>query len=66
MQILETNESIDPVTFERRIHFSGFITLEEVQDVIHSSYGLSHEALGREFLKELEERRKTLDIKWHP
>ena len=42
MKITEVNKKVIPETYQVRYYFSGYITPEEMQDIIHSSFSTSH------------------------
>jgi lysine/ornithine N-monooxygenase len=62
MKITEVNKKVIPETYQVRYYFSGYTTPEEMQDVIHSSYGMSYEKLGKDFAKELYDKLYELNV----
>ena len=53
MKILTVTKTVDPVTFEQRYIFTGYITPETIQDAIHESFGMSQEKLGEELIRQI-------------
>ena len=56
MIVESVKKTVDPVTYEVRYHFTGSITPETMQDVIHGSYGMSIESFCKDFFKEIREK----------
>lgn len=56
MHIVKTHQVMIPDTYEQRIHFEGWITPELIQDVIHNSFGMSYEKLGKMIIDQLHQK----------
>ena len=50
MEITEVYKKVMPETYQVRYYFSGYITPETVQDARFSSFGMSYEKIGKDFL----------------
>lgn len=64
MKITEMNKKVMPETYEVRYYFSGYITPEEIQDTVLSSYGMTYEKFGKNVIGEIKEAYKLMsDVK---
>ena len=50
MEITEVCKKVMPKTYQVRYYFSGYITPETMQDAKFSSFGMSCEKIGDDFL----------------
>lgn len=61
MKIIEMNKKVMPETYEVRYYFSGYITPEEIQDTMLSSYGMTYEKFGNNVIEEFHEAYKLMN-----
>jgi len=62
MKIIIMNKKVMPKTYEVRYYFSGYITPEEIQDTMFSSYGMTYEKFGKNVMHELNEAYEFMNL----
>jgi hypothetical protein len=56
MKLTEVYKKVMPETYQVMYYFSGYITPETIQDIKCSSFGMSYEKIGEDFLTAIRDK----------